>query len=78
MVCWGWWLGGRGDTILVQQLQERPYWGLRPAARQEDPNLRLAQFVAAAQRGATVRLLLDDFFDERGQRRKQCRNMQPW
>jgi phosphatidylserine/phosphatidylglycerophosphate/cardiolipin synthase-like enzyme len=55
---------GRGDTILVQQLQERPYWGASNSNPAQDPNLRLAQFVAAAQRGATVQLLLDDFFDE--------------
>lgn len=54
-----------GDTLLVQQLVERPYWGdkdLRNAL--SDPNPRLEAYIAAARRGAIVRLVLDDFFDD--------------
>lgn len=54
----------KGDTILVQQLQERPYWGPSTSNPQDDPNLRLAHFLAAARRGAVVRLMLDSFFDQ--------------
>ncbi|MFN2164193.1 MAG: phospholipase D-like domain-containing protein [Candidatus Promineifilaceae bacterium] len=55
---------GEGDTLLIEQLQERPYWGSSSSSSEADPNLRLESFIAAARRGATVRLLLDDFFDE--------------
>lgn len=55
---------GDGDLILVQQLSERPYWGPTTANPTTDPNPRLNAIIAAAQRGATVRLLLDAFFDD--------------
>ncbi|MFN2278909.1 MAG: phospholipase D-like domain-containing protein [Candidatus Promineifilaceae bacterium] len=55
---------GEGDTLLIEQLQERPYWGSSSSSSEADPNLRLESFIAAARHGATVRLLLDDFFDE--------------
>ena len=56
---------GEGDTVLVQQLTERPYWGISTTSNpQEDPNPRLEAFIDAARRGARVRLLLDSFFDE--------------
>ncbi len=54
---------GVGDTILVQQLNERPYWGASSSNPTADPNPRLEAYLAAARRGATVRLLLDSFFD---------------
>ena len=57
---------GEGDVILVQQLTERPYWGPSNSDPAADPNPRLQAYVAAARRGATVRLLLDAFFDEAG------------
>lgn len=47
---------GAGDTLLVQQLTERPFWG-------DAPNPRLAAYIAAARRGAAVWLLLDSYFD---------------
>ncbi len=51
-----------GDTILFQQLSERPHWGPGNSNSIDDPNPRLEATVAAARRGAAVRLLLDDFF----------------
>lgn len=57
---------GEGDTVLVQQLQERPYWGASSSNPVTDPNLRLEAYLAAARRGARVRLLLDSFFDDGG------------
>lgn len=54
---------GAGDTILVQQLTERPYWGSSTSNPIADPNPRLEAYVNAARRGATVRILLDSFFD---------------
>jgi uncharacterized repeat protein (TIGR01451 family) len=50
---------GSGDTILVEQLYEQRFWG-------SDANPRLEAYVAAARRGATVRLLLDSRYDDGG------------
>ena len=47
---------GAGDVVLVQQLTERIVWG-------DGPSLRFEAYVAAARRGARVRLLLDGYFD---------------
>ena len=52
---------GDGDTVLAQQLDERPYWGANPT---DDPNPRLEAYIDAARRGAAVRLLLDEYFDD--------------
>lgn len=52
-----------GDTLLLQQLQERPHWGKSSSSRIEDPNVRLETIINAARRGVSVRFLLDDFFD---------------
>ncbi len=54
---------GAGDMVLVQQLSERPYWGSSSSNPTDDPNPRLEAYAAAARRGATVRLLLDSYFD---------------
>lgn len=54
---------GQGDTLLIQQLSERPYWGATNSGPSADPNPRLEAYIAAARRGAAVRLLLDSFFD---------------
>lgn len=54
---------GPGDTVLVQQLFERVHWGAGDATPQTAPNPRLAAMIDAARRGATVRLLLDAYFD---------------
>lgn len=55
---------GAGDTLYVQQLQEPPYWGPIDASPGTDPNVRLEAYIAAARRGARVRLLLDRYFDD--------------
>lgn len=55
---------GAGDVILAQQLTERPHWGPANGDAQTDPSPRLEAYIAAARRGATVRLLLDAFFDD--------------
>lgn len=47
---------GAGDVVLVQQLSERIVWG-------DGTSLRFEAYLAAARRGATVRLLLDGYFD---------------
>ena len=54
---------GPGDVILTQQLFEHPFWGPTDSNPQDDPNVRLEALIAAARRGATVRILLDSFFD---------------
>jgi len=51
---------GTGDSVWVEQLGERPYWGDNPT---DDPNPRLEAYIAAARRGASVRILLDSYFD---------------
>lgn len=58
---------GAGDVVLVQQLDERPYWGSSLSNPAVDPNPRLEAYIAAARRGAVVRLLLDSFFDSGNQ-----------
>ncbi len=54
---------GPGDTILVEQLYENLYWGAEASNVTDDPNPRLLAYIAAARRGAKVRVLLDAFFD---------------
>lgn len=56
---------GRGDTILAQQLTERWHWGGSGGNAVDDPNPRLEAMINAARRGASVRLMLDSFFDSR-------------
>lgn len=53
-----------GDTLYVEQLYEYKYWGTGPTNPASDPNLRLEAYLAAARRGAKVRILLDLFFDD--------------
>jgi cardiolipin synthase A/B len=54
-----------GDVVLVQQLYERPFWGPTATGTPlSDPNPRLQAYIAAARRGAHVRLLLDAYFDD--------------
>jgi cardiolipin synthase A/B len=52
-----------GDTLLIQQLVERPYWGVSTSNAVDDPNPRLEAAIAAARRGAAVQMLLDELFD---------------
>jgi phosphatidylserine/phosphatidylglycerophosphate/cardiolipin synthase-like enzyme len=54
---------GAGDTVLVQQLSERPFWGTSSSNPTDDPNPRLEAYINAARRGAKVRILLDEYFD---------------
>ncbi len=54
---------GPGDTVLVEQLYEHTYWGSENSSVEADPNPRLLAYIAAARRGATVRVLLDSHFD---------------
>ncbi len=55
---------GPGDEILVAQLYEHKYWGDKDSNPIADPNPRLQLLIDAARRGATVRLLLDGYFDD--------------
>jgi len=55
---------GAGDTIDVEQLSEPPFWGSSAGNPIDDPNVRLEALIAAAGRGAQVRLLLDRYFDD--------------
>ena len=55
---------GPGDEILVEQLYEHKYWGDSTSNPVADPNPRLERLIAAARRGATVRVLLDSLFDD--------------
>ncbi|MBU0496093.1 MAG: lamin tail domain-containing protein [Chloroflexi bacterium] len=52
---------GAGDKVLVEQLYEYADWGTDPVT---DPNVRLEAYIAAARRGATVRILLNGGFFE--------------
>lgn len=53
---------GAGDEVLVQQLDEPPFWG--PAAPElAISNPRLLAYIAAARRGATVHVMLDNTYD---------------
>jgi phosphatidylserine/phosphatidylglycerophosphate/cardiolipin synthase-like enzyme len=47
---------GAGDAVYVEQMYEYVDWGDNPT---DDPNLRLEAYIAAARRGATVRILLN-------------------
>ncbi|MGC8782137.1 MAG: phospholipase D-like domain-containing protein, partial [Anaerolineae bacterium] len=55
---------GRGDTVLVEQLYEHTWWGAENSNVADDPNPRLEAYLAAARRGARVRVLLDAYFDD--------------
>jgi uncharacterized repeat protein (TIGR01451 family) len=47
---------GEGDAVYVEQMYDYADWGDNPA---DDPNMRLEAYIAAARRGATVRILLN-------------------
>lgn len=53
---------GPGDTLLVEQFNEQLHWGPSAGTPDEDPNLRLAAYIAASRRGARVRILLDRYY----------------
>jgi hypothetical protein len=54
---------GPGDAVLVQQLYERVNWGSAADTPETAPNPRLLAYIEAARRGASVRIMLDSFFD---------------
>lgn len=54
---------GAGDEILFEQLDEPLYWGPTSSNFETDPNPRLQAAMGAAQRGASVRVLMDGFYD---------------
>lgn len=64
---------GPGDTVLVEQLDEPAFWGPSSGSVATDPNPRLDAYVAAARRGATVRILLDSYFDDLASSRSNLR-----
>ncbi len=55
---------GAGDAIHLVQLYEHKYWGDGNSNPIADPNPRLQLIIDAARRGATVRVLLDSFFNK--------------
>ncbi len=55
---------GQSDTVLVQQLSERPYWGATDSNPITDPSPRVEAYIEAARRGATVKLMLDSLFND--------------
>jgi cardiolipin synthase len=57
---------GSGDTVLVEQLYEYTFWGPTSSNPTEDPNPRLEAYIAAARRGARVRMLLDPVYEDPG------------
>ncbi len=61
-----------GDLIYTQQLYEHTYWGAGDSNAIDDPNPRLEALINAARRGATVRILLDSFFDYPGSTRSNA------
>ncbi|RIK54098.1 MAG: hypothetical protein DCC57_07250 [Chloroflexi bacterium] len=54
---------GAGDAIHLVQLYEHKYWGSIDGNPISDPNPRLQMTINAARRGATMRVLLDSYFD---------------
>jgi hypothetical protein len=54
---------GAGDVVLVQQLDERPFWGATTSNPTADPSPRVEAYIAAARRGAAVQIMLDAYFD---------------
>ena len=57
---------GSGDTVLVEQLYGYTFWGATTSNPTDDPNPRLEAYIAAARRGAKVRILLDSVYDDPG------------
>lgn len=55
---------GGVSRVLIEQLYEYKYWGPTSSSPITDPNPRLEAYIAAARRGAAVRLLLDSAFND--------------
>ncbi len=67
---------GPGDTVLVEQMYEHLYWGAETSSIEADPNPRLQAYLAAARRGARVRVLLDTYFDDLKSPRSNLRTVE--
>ncbi len=67
---------GPGDTVLVEQLYEQTWWGAENSDVESAPNRRLAAYLAAARRGARVRVLLDPYFDDLSSPRSNLRTVE--
>jgi cardiolipin synthase len=65
-----------GDVLYVEQFCEFTHWGPAEGTPETDPSLRLQAYVDAARRGATVRVLLDNHFDEAGDNAAAVRYLQ--
>lgn len=65
-----------GDTLLIEQLSEPLFWGGSAASVETDPNPRIQAYLAAARRGAKVRILLDGFFDDLASSRSNLRTQE--
>lgn len=63
---------GAGDEILIEQLDEQPHWGPASSNPTDDPNPRIQAILAAAARGARVRVLLDEHYDDAGEPRSNA------
>jgi hypothetical protein len=53
--------------VNCDQFYEYAHWGPSDGTPETDPNPRLEAYLAAARRGATVRILLDRYFDLEGE-----------
>jgi hypothetical protein len=53
--------------VNCDQFYEYAHWGPSDGTPETDPNPRLEAYLAAARRGATVRILLDSYFDLDGE-----------
>jgi cardiolipin synthase len=63
---------GPGDELALMQLYEQRHWGPAASNPLADPNPRLEALIAAARRGAKVRILLDSFFDDPADQRNNA------
>ncbi len=59
---------GEGDEVLVEQMTEPVWWGAGPQEGDVALNPRVAGYAAAARRGARVRILLDGYFADPGEK----------
>lgn len=70
---------GPGDRVMVEQMHEPLHWGNGDSNPANDPNLRLEGYLAAARRGADVRVLLDEFFGStEADNREPCAYLNAW
>ncbi|MFN8441583.1 MAG: phospholipase D-like domain-containing protein [Caldilineaceae bacterium] len=67
---------GAGDEIHLMQLYEHKNWGDSTSSPIADPNPRLQALIEAARRGASVRLMLDKFFDNASELRSNAKTVE--